>query len=301
MFVEDDTIEPAEGEEFRPEADEYYSPDAFDRYLTASILLNRGGESLRGVVKARAKDEHGNPKGVSHSNPLLDTREYEVEFPDGSIDVLTANAIAENLYSQVDEHGRTFLAMRSILDHRKDGTAVAADDSFIPGTNKRRRTTKGWQLLIEWMDGTQDWIPLSEVKESFPVQVAEYAVNNKISSEAAFAWWVPYVLKKRDRIIKKVKSRYWKRTHKFGIEVPRTVNEAYEIDARTGTDMWSRAIDKEMRNVRIALDPRDKAPVGYKEIKVQIVFDIKSDTLARKARLVARGDLTDTPKESTYN
>jgi hypothetical protein len=26
-------------------------------------------------------------------NPLLDTREYEVEFPDGSIDVLTAQFV----------------------------------------------------------------------------------------------------------------------------------------------------------------------------------------------------------------
>jgi hypothetical protein len=60
-------------------------------------------------------------------------------------------------------------------------------------------------------------VPLKDLKESFPVQVAEYAVVNKIVEEPpAFAsWWSKHVLHKRDRIIKRVrKSRYWERTHK---------------------------------------------------------------------------------------
>ena len=44
--------------------------------------------------------------------------------------------------------------------------------------------------------------------------------------EPAFAWWVPHTLKKRNRIIVKVKSTYWMRTHKFGIRIPKTVEEA---------------------------------------------------------------------------
>ena len=83
--------------------------------------------------------------------------------------------------------------------------------------------------------------------------MAEYAVNNKIASEPAFAWWVSHVLKKRDRIIKTVKKRYWKRTHKYGIELPHSVEEALAIDARNNTDFWRKAIEKEMKNVRIAL------------------------------------------------
>ena len=42
----------------------------------------------------------------------------------------------------------------------------------------------------EWKDGTSDWLPLAALKESYPVQVDEYAVNNKIASEPAFAWWL---------------------------------------------------------------------------------------------------------------
>jgi len=100
-----------------------------------------------------------------------------------------------------------------------------------------------------WRDGSNDWVKLCDMKESYPVEVAEYAVNNKIASEAAFSWWVPHVLKKRDRIIMKVKTRHLQRTHKFGIEIPRNVAEAHAIDAKTGTDFWAKAIKKEMHNV----------------------------------------------------
>ena len=38
-------------------------------------------------------------------------------------------------------------------------------------------------------------MPLVNIKEAVPVKVAEYAKANKIDTEPAFAWWVPYTLK----------------------------------------------------------------------------------------------------------
>jgi hypothetical protein len=110
-------------------------------------------------------------------------------------------------------------------------------------------------------------------------------------------------LKKRDRIIKKVQKRYWKRTHKFGIELPKSVKEALEIDKRTSTNFWQKAIEKELFNVSAAFEIQKDGtvPVGYKEIPLHFVFDIKGDTLARKARLVAGGHVTDPPKDMTYS
>ena len=58
------------------------------------------------------------------------------------------------------------------------------------------------------MDGSTSWVPLKDLKESNPVETAEYAVANFIHEEPAFAWWVKDVLRKRDRILAKVKSRY---------------------------------------------------------------------------------------------
>jgi hypothetical protein len=117
---------------------------------------------------------------------------------------------------------------------------------------------------------------LADLKNLYTVQVAEYACKH------AFTWWVPHVLKKRDWIIQKVNTLFRKKTHKFGIEVPSSVQEALNIDKRTGTDMWRKAIEKEMRDVMVAFDVRDdgKVPIGFKEISCHLVFDIKSIPLA---------------------
>ena len=85
--------------------------------------------------------------------------------------------------------------------------------------------TQGWELEVEWQDGMTTWVPLKDLKESNPLPLAEYADANKISEEPAFAWWVHPTLKRRDRIIKKLKSRYWAKSQKFGIELPKTVEE----------------------------------------------------------------------------
>ena len=180
------------------EADEW-TPELFDTYISAQVLLPIGDSHQRAVVKKRARDDNDNPIGIKNNNPILDTRAYEVEFSDGSIDVLSANAIAEAMYSQVDEQGYHHALIKEITDHRKDGSAVHADDGMVAGTQQRRWTTKGWSLLVEWKDGGSNWIPLKDIKESNPIEVAEYAVANKLVSEPAFAWWVPKFIKRRDR------------------------------------------------------------------------------------------------------
>ena len=81
-----------------------------------------------------------------------------------------------------------------------------------------------------------------DARLSYPVLVAEYAVVNRIDDEAAFEWWVQDVLKKRDRIIAKVKSKYWQQTHKFGIKIPKTVQEALQFDEENSNYLWWEAI-----------------------------------------------------------
>jgi len=147
---------------------------------------------------------------------------------------------------------------------------------------------------------------LKDLKESYPIQVAEYAVANGIDKEPAFKWWVLFTLKKRNRIVSKVKSKYWKTNSKFGIRIPKTVEEAYQIDKETGTLHWTNAIEKEMRKILSmqsfeiveGVTPKEirgnatKLP-GYKEIGVHMIFDIKMDgKFTQKARLVANGNKT---------
>ena len=55
----------------------------------------------------------------------------------------------------------------------------------------------------------------------------------------------------------KAKSRLWKMTHKFGIRLPHTVEEALKIDEETGTDFWRKAIEKEMKKVKVAWNAQE--------------------------------------------
>jgi len=69
-----------------PDSDDY-TPEALDRYLSAEVMINRDGDLIRGTVVSRCKDLNGIPVGKEDSNPILDTREYIVDFEDGSKEV----------------------------------------------------------------------------------------------------------------------------------------------------------------------------------------------------------------------
>ena len=109
-------------------------------------------------------------------------------------------------------------------------------------------------MLIRLKDGSTTWVPLKDTKESYPVEVSEYAVLTQIQEEHALAWWFPHVLRKPNRIVAKVKYKYWIRTHKFGLKVPKSVTEAIAIDRENGDTLWWDAICKEMKNVHIAFE-----------------------------------------------
>jgi hypothetical protein len=75
--------------------------------------------------------------------------------------------------------------LKEIIDHRTHESAVKMDDTYIvhhkTGRKRLKRTTQGWQLCMKWNDeSTTCWVPLKDLKESNPVEVAEYAVNMKL-------------------------------------------------------------------------------------------------------------------------
>ena len=131
---------------------------------------------------------------------------------------------------------------------------------------------------------------MKDAKDSFPVEVAEFAVANRIANEPAFTWWVPFMIKKKSRIIARIKSKYWIRTHKYGIQIRNSVKEAIEIDNRNSNTLWWDALMKEMKNVRPAFKifkGRVDDLVGYQKIKCHVIWDIKlGENFRRKARLL---------------
>jgi hypothetical protein len=105
--------------------------DSFDKYLNAEFGVNRDGETAIAKVIKRAKDNTGNPIGKRHSNPLLDTREYECELEDGTLMRYNANVIAENIFAQCDDAGRRQAILDEIIDHKRDGRALRADNGYV--------------------------------------------------------------------------------------------------------------------------------------------------------------------------
>ena len=91
--------------------------EANDNYLGASILLPRGSSSARGKVISRKRNSDGEVFGHADPNPIMDTRTYDVEFPDGEIAELTANAIAEAMYTACDNEGNEYLLFNCKLHH----------------------------------------------------------------------------------------------------------------------------------------------------------------------------------------
>lgn len=282
----------------------------FDGYVNMEIGIRRGNdaEMQRARVRRRLSDEEGNPIGTSNLNPLLDTRVYEVQYPDGTTEAMSANLIAENIIAQVDEEGHRNLMIDEIIDHRTDSSAIKKENgTFVTpnGVTRKKMTTRGWELLVQWKDGSTDWIALKDLKESFPIELAEYSINNKISDEPAFAWWVKHTLRRRDRVVKRIKSKYWERTHKYGLRIPKSIKEAQEIDAENGDTMWMDAVRLEMKNNRSAFEEYDgnvDELIGYQEITGHIIFDIKlGENFRRKARFVADGHKTETTVSVTYS
>ena len=167
---------------------------------------------------------------------------YDLEFPDGQIKEYAANVIADNMVSRTDAEGFSTALFDGIVDFKKDETAIPKSERFVYSSkNNRRRlrqTTKGWNLQVPWKDGSETWIPLRTLKESNPVDVAEFAIAKGIQDEPAFAWWVPYTVKKSDTLISKLKARVRKTTHKYGIVVPNHVEHAYAIDAKNKDTFW---------------------------------------------------------------
>ncbi len=82
--------------------------------------------------------------------------------------------------------------------------------------------------------------------------MTEYAVAQGINDKPAFNWWANAVLQKHGHIIALVKkriARFLRKMHKFGIDVPCSVAEAYALDKKNRNTLWADAIAKEMKKM----------------------------------------------------
>ncbi len=92
-------------------------------------------------------------------------------------------------------------------------------------------------------------------------------------------------------------KRYHKRTHKFGIEIPKTYKDCVRIDKENGNTLWHDAIRMEMAKVMVAfkiLSKDESPPPTFQEMRCRMVYDVKMENFQRKARqVVAGGHMTE--------
>jgi hypothetical protein len=258
--------------------------DMYDSLLLTEPIIFHNGEAIRAKVIGCKRNQDGNPIENFHPDPLLNTRVCLAEFPDGHIVELSANAVAEAIYGQIDEDVYDLSLFKDIIGHEQYSTALSEDETQLINDLQDSRsvrnsnnmnplyTMRGWKICI-------------------------------LHNLPAFSWWVKYTLKKKKAFIKATKSTYSQRTHKFGIKVLKTIQEALAIDQQTNTDYWYNAIQKEMTNNKSAfefLEENENVPVGYKWIRCHMIFDVKMD-FTRKARFVTGGHMNDPPESITYS
>ena len=131
----------------------YSMPEAediskYNVYIDVEVMLPKDCEHMQAArVIGQSRDKEGKTNGTFNQNPILNTKVYDVMFPDKSVSQYAANIIAENIYSQIDEDGYRYQLLECILDHRKDGRAVPKSEGYVVsknGNKARKQTTKGW-------------------------------------------------------------------------------------------------------------------------------------------------------------
>jgi hypothetical protein len=164
-------------------------PEIGDNYLSAELMLPKGGVMVKDHMTAHKRDRDGNPVGRANDNPILDTRTYIVGFDDGNQTELTANMIAESLYLQCDPNSNQYVPLEKIVIHQRLSAAVMLSNQKIvhaDGKTYLKHSTIGWQLFCQWKDGSTSWENLADLKESHPIETAKYAKILGIDHEPAF-------------------------------------------------------------------------------------------------------------------
>ena len=91
-----------------------------DTLIQAEVILPHVEELLAAKVIRRTLDENGKIMGKHSDNPILNTLMYDAEIPDGTIRPYAANAIADNIYAQVDSEGIQTNIIDAIIDHNNN-------------------------------------------------------------------------------------------------------------------------------------------------------------------------------------
>jgi hypothetical protein len=143
---------------------------------------------------------------------------------------------------------------------------------------------------------------------SNPKPIISFAKNNNLIDKMPFCHLTQYC---RSNTAVDIASIFKVSTspagikYKFGIQVPKGIKNAIDLDKKNSNQLWQEAIKTKLKQLTdyqtfIVLDSGEDIPTGYQKIPYNMVFDVKYD-LRHKARLVAGGNWTVNDKEDIYS
>ena len=129
--------------------------EQLDEYIGTQILLSTKTGPKLVKVTSRKRENSGHLIGTKHSKPPLDSRMYNVQFPDGHFEQYTTNVLAEDIFESCDDDGYDTGFLSEISGHRSDATTTRKPNGFYLSKNGNRCpkvTTKGWEIQVTWKD-----------------------------------------------------------------------------------------------------------------------------------------------------
>jgi hypothetical protein len=247
------------------------------------------------VVRAVIEKEDDLKKGSEYMK-------FICEVPNSTVDeILTYNEIIDHIAKDnddIDNDTEQLYKFRRIVAHQ--GPLQSSDKDYKGSS---------FNVLVEWETGETTYEPLDLIASDDPVTCAEYARRNNLIDTQGWKRFrrIAKNEKKLQRMINQAKLKSYRRDvfWKFGVQVPRTHQQAIELDKKNGNTKWQDAEATEMGQLleyKTFVDEGKggQAPAGYKKIRCHIIYDVKHDG-RHKARLVAGGHLTDPNTESVYS
>ena len=220
---------------------------------------------------------------------------YRVQFDNGSQRVYEYEEII-GMVNRDDEEGVERWTYESIQGHRWS-------------TDPERKGKL--DVYVKWAGyDTPTWEPMEVIKKDDPVTLAMYAKENELLDQVRWKWAKRYTRRSKlfTRMYRNVMASKRKKCgikYKFGVRIPRTLKEAYELDKLNGNTYWEDAIKREVgllvdeySTFRKTTD--DDNLKEYQCIKLIWVFDVKFDG-RRRARLVAGGHTTTALEYDMYS
>ena len=89
--------------------------------------------------------------GRAKTNPILNSRLYQLEFSRGKVTELMTNMITESMCAQCNAKGNEYLLLDVLVDYHQENKAISLTD--LQGTVQGRpvacKTTAGWQICCQ--------------------------------------------------------------------------------------------------------------------------------------------------------